>query len=466
MIRYAFILTALAAVLVPCHRSPAAMPVKIITETTANRHGLTRPWFTQIQMDRGRTRVKNVVLQDGTLYVQTDRAMVHCSDAETGKTRWARQIGRPNHPSLRPGVSDDLLAVVGGSRLDVCNPYNGDRRYEVEVGGMPGAGAAMSKRYAYVPMVDGMVLAYSTEPLTETSRELDRKEKDLTDEEKADMEETRRESLRLRQQYVPPLACRSMGRIMVQPLITMQNEHEEYCVWSTERGYLNVGRIDRRDENRLALEFRLETDSGIAGQPAYMPGVSDEPGNSGTIYIASQDGFVYAVRENDGDLLWRFSTGEPIVRPVVVVARRVYVATQLGGMYCIDATVGREIWLAPRVVQFVAASKDRIYAADKLERIIVFDAKTGSRIDTIQTIGLNIKLANSETDRIYLGTDTGMIQCLHEIELTEPILHGAVQQKAPLTVEQKGMEELPKPETEEKPPAKDDLFGGDEKLFE
>ncbi len=465
MIRYAFLLTALAVVLAPCRRSPAAMPVKIIPETTANRHGLTRPWFTQIQMDRSRARVKNVVLQDGTLYVQTDRAMVHCINAETGKTRWARLIGRPNHPNLRPGVSGDLLAVVCGSRLYVCNRYNGDLLYEVEVDGVPGAGAALSKKYAYVPMVDGMVLAYNFEPLTKPMKVLDKNEKELTDEEKAHLEEGRRENLRLRQQYIPPLACRSMGRIMVQPLVTMQNENEEYCVWATERGYLNVGRIDRRNENRLAVEFRLETDSGIAGRPAYMPGVSDKPGASGMIYAASQDGFVYAVRENDGELLWRFSTGEPIVRPAVVIDQRVYVATQLGGMYCIDAAVGQEIWLAPRVVQFIAASKDRIYAADKLGKVIVLNAKTGGRLDTIPAVGLNIKLANSETDRIYLGTDTGLIQCLHEIELTEPILYRVEQQKTTPVVEQKDIEELPKPKTEEESSA-EDLFGSGEKLFE
>ncbi len=37
---------------------------------------------------------------------------------------------------------------------------------------------------------------------------------------------------------------------------------------------------------------------------------------------------------------------------------------------------------------------------------------------------LPIKLLNTETDRLYLATDTGLVQCLHEIEQVKPILHG------------------------------------------
>jgi hypothetical protein len=39
---------------------------------------------------------------------------------------------------------------------------------------------------------------------------------------------------------------------------------------------------------------------------------------------------------------------------------------------------------------------------------------------------LRLKVLNVETDRIYLATPSGMIQCLHELALSEPFVHGAV----------------------------------------
>ena len=76
--------------------------------------------------------------------------------------------------------------------------------------------------------------------------------------------------------------------------------------------------------------------------------------------------------------------------------------------------------------------------------------------------GSTIKLINSDTDRIYLGTETGLIQCLHEMELTEPLVHDAsliaARDEAPPT-EQKGLDELqdqPKPPAAQQPAAGED----------
>ena len=113
---------------------------ELIPETTAARHGLTRPWFTQVELDQGRSRLRDLIYADGVLYAQTDTAMIHAIDAETGKTLWVRQVGRPGHPSLTPDVSGDLLATVNGSRLYVVNRYKGDVLFETEVEGAPAPG--------------------------------------------------------------------------------------------------------------------------------------------------------------------------------------------------------------------------------------------------------------------------------------------------------------------------------------
>jgi len=412
----------LVAGLFPVGPAWTAPDSPIISEIAAARHGLTRPWFAQIQLDRSQGRVRFIVLHEDVLYVQTDRATVHAIDAETGETLWARQVGRPNHPSMTPGLNRDLLAVVNGSRLYVCNRFNGDLLFKVEVGGAPGAGPALSKRRAYVPMVNGMVMAYRLEPLVDPLFELGKKTNPTAEETEAH-EEMRRENIRVNQQYVPPLSCQSLGKALVQPLVTFENEGDEFVAWPTDRGFLNIGRIDLRREDGFAVKYRLETDAAITARPTYLPPNPAIAGDSGLIFGASRDGFVYAVREKNGETLWRFSTGEPIIQPAVVVGSRVYVATQLGGMYCLDAKTSDEIWWTRGVTQFIAASKQRIYAADKLGRIRVLSAQTGMRLDTIDASLLPMRMINAQTDRIYLATTTGLIQCLHEVELTEPIRH-------------------------------------------
>ena len=437
---------ALLAAWHPWGRVLAAGQGELIPERTAAHHGLTRSWFTQVQLDRSRSRVRDVVLHQGTLYVQTDRAMVHAIDAETGETHWAKQIGRPNHPSLRPGVGQDLLAVLNGSRLYVCNRYNGDLLHETQVNGVPGAGPCLSKRRAYVPTLSGMVWAYRLEPLLDPLEELGKIDENPTPEQIAAAEEDRRENIRLQQEPIPPLVCRSLGRALVQPLVTRETTEDEFVAWTTDRGYLNIGWINLRDDDRLTLRYRLETAAEIATRPTYLPPDPNDRDDSGIIFATSRDGFVNAVRERDGVSLWRFPAGEPILQSAVVIELRVYVATQLGGMFCLDAITGSQLWWTPQIRQFIAASKQRVYVADMLGRILALSAETGARLDTIAAGRLPIKLINSQTDRLYLATDTGLIQCLHERELPEPIQHGEARRKIKAederpAIQQKGIEE-------------------------
>lgn len=459
--------TALVAAWCPGGRLLAARRSEIIPETTAARHGLTRAWFTQVRMDRSRARIQDIVLQDGFLYVQSDRAMVHVINAETGETIWAKRVGRPNHPSMTPAAAGDLVAVINGSRLYVCNRYNGDLLYEIQIDGAPGAGACLSKRRAYVPMVGGLVMAYRLKPLTDPQKELGMISetptaqggptpgesptgKEAGAEDGPDVEQ-----IQLSREYIPPLACHSFGRALVQPLVTSETENEEFVAWPTDRGLLYVGRIDVRSEDRFAARYRLETNEAIVSRPTYLPGDPSDPNDSGVIFATSRDGFVHAIRERDGESLWRFSTGEPILEPAVPIGPAVYVATQPGGMYCLDAQTGNQLWWTPEIRQFVAASTQRVYGADRLGRILTLGAETGARLDVIAAEHLPIKLVNSQTDRLYLGTPTGLIQCLHELELAKPVRHREVRKKKAEqqpTIQQKGIEEVEAPE---KPGAED-----------
>ena len=153
--------------------------------------------------------------------------------------------------------------------------------------------------------------------------------------------------------------------------------------------------------------------------------------------------------ENRGDMLWKYPTSEPLFQPPAVIEDQVFVVSQLGGMFCCEAKTGKQLWSAPDIMQFVAASKQRVYAADKAGRTQILDLKTGARLDVLATELLPIKLLNPQTDRLYLATDTGLIQCLHEIERVKPLLHGEDRKLKPIEEPEKPHPGAKKPKSGE-----------------
>ena len=402
-----------------CVPSLAARPHPIIPETEAGRHGLTRAWFTQIDMDRARTRVAEMVLDRGTLFVQTDRAALHAVDAETGQTLWSAEVGRRGHPSLAPAANSDLVAVVNGSYLYLLDRHNGKLLWSTQLEGVPGSAAVLSQRRVYVPMHAGKVFSYVLERRRNPVEASGATAED--DVAAAEPEAGPAEAIRLSHESIVPLACQSTGQTLVQPIVIWESPDREHVVWPTDRGHLNLGRYERLND-RFMVRYRLETQGPIVSRPVHRPSPSGEEG-AGTVFAASLDGFVYAIRAGRGETLWRFALAEPVYEPLIVAGDRVYVVTQPGGLYCLDAADGTDRWWTYGVAQFVSASKERVYVADRRGHILVLAAATGARLDTISAADLPIKLRNAQNDRIYLATGSGLVQCLRETELSEPFEH-------------------------------------------
>jgi hypothetical protein len=422
---------------------------EIIPEAMAQRYGLTRMWVTQAQVDPGQGILQAVVLCDGVLYAQSNRATLEAIDAETGQKLWSKMIGRSGHPSLPPTASRDLVATINGSTLYVMNRYNGDILYQTVIDGAPGGGPALSNERAYVPIVSGLILAYRLEPLADAAKELgkiDPLASDMSEDEKKEAakkaEEERRENIRIRQDYVPPLACSSTGRVLVPPVVTSQNRDEEFVTWGTDRGYLYVGRIDRRGGDAFTATHRLNTNGIFSNPPAYLPRDPKVLGDSGVIFAGSSDGYVYAMRERSGELQWKFAASDPIIDSPVVIEDRVYATTELGGMFCLNAKTGKQIWWAPEVLHFVAAGKHRVYAADKLGRLRILDARNGATLDSLPTSAMPIKVINGQTDRIYLATEGGVIQCLREVEQVNPVAYNESRRPLPEEDQPKALPKL------------------------
>lgn len=315
-------------------------------------------------------KVQTITVPQITLYAVTNAGIVQAIDAETGRTIWKIGIGNPRHPTEAAGASDDYVAAISGSDLYLLKSATGDVIWKRRVIGAPGAGAAISPVLVFVPMVNGAMEAYQ-------------------------IEDTR----------FPPSIYRSQGRAMFQPIYTGTN-----VVWPTDRGHLYVtGALTNR------INFRLEANDAIAAPATIM-----QPGK---LIVSSIDGFVYCVHESSSNVLWRFSSGEPIIEPPIAYGDTVFVVTTDGTVFAIDGELGQERWSVSGMHKVVGASKDKVYCLSDARRLTVLDRQNGTRLGSLPAMTLDLPYINTQTDRLILANARGTIQCLREIQSEFPYLH-------------------------------------------
>ena len=228
---------------------------------------------------------------------------------------------------------------------------------------MPGAGPGVSATHAFVPMINGLIEGFD---LSKGAKQT-------------------------------PWIYKSAGRVLVSPLATDSN-----VSWTTDKGYFYVA-----DPAAKGIRYRLETRDAIHSQPAHW---------TPNMYAGSMDGLVYAVNEASGKIEWKCSTGDAILASPVAIGDKVFVISEQGGLHCLDAKDGTQLWFAPKMRQFISLSPSRVYACDELGRLVALDAASGARLGAMPLHGITLKLCNNHSDRVYLADDSGVIQCLRDID--------------------------------------------------
>lgn len=413
-------------------------------------YGLEVAWFNQVQIDPARARMTNWVLDRGTLFVVSDSAVVQAFDAETGRSLWATPVGRPELLTLKPTAGEHLLSVVNGSTIYVLNRHTGVILWKRQKEGAVGAGPALGPTHVYVPLLRGKIESYPLEwadlDTAVAARAADYSEQQAiaaasTSTTPAQEQKTAsaptpsvtpvaskpvsKEELRLSTERRPGHFVMSWGRALVEPKLTFADRNRERLAWPTDKGLMFVGELDVRFGLRFSVNYFLQIGSGdIVAPPCVRPGDPANPMDpQRMLYVAATNGFVFALREWDGKLLWRFSSGEPINESPALIADDLYVTTQTGGMYRLNSLSGELIWFARGIRRFVAASDQRVYGVDSLNSLIILDQQTGSRLGQLDVSRYPLRYMNSDTDRIYLGNELGLIQCVRESRLAKPIQH-------------------------------------------
>jgi hypothetical protein len=323
-------------------------------------------------------------------------------------------VGSREKPNEPPAVGKLYVAVVNGGTLYVLDRRDGGVVFRKELSSVVSAGPAMGDEWVYVPMLSGHVVAYklpdvrlgaavaASAPAGQPKAAAGAKPKQDTAERDRKLKEQQRAEYEAGQ--IETMSYASFAPVIVPPLVTPRR-----LAWSTSRGQLFLAFNDR-----VQIDNRFDMLKPVEAPLTYWPPY---------VYAASRDGYVYGVHELKAESPWRYSIGEPLYQPALAVEGMVYAAGQNSGMFCLDAQSGERVWWAPGIRSFLACSANRIYTADNSGALQVLDRKSGAQVDSLRIDRLDLRVVNQRSDRIYLGTSTGVLQCLHEIGQDKPLLH-------------------------------------------
>jgi outer membrane protein assembly factor BamB len=356
-------------------------------------------------IDAGKTdaaapAIESFVVPQTTIYATSERGGLHALDGETGRTLWSVTVGNPLYPTTAPAANEKYVGFCNGSTLYVLKTADGSMAWNRPMVGSPGAGPAFTEEMVFVAMIGGQV-----------------------------------ETRLLEQPRHPAGLYKSFGRTMIQP-VTSTNS----VAWATDKGNLYVGLA-----HAPGIRFRMTATDAIEAAPAFL--APDK------IFATSIDGYIYCIGENKGNILWRFSTGEPIAHSPIALGETVYAISSRGNMYAIDVVTAMERWITGGIDRYLAGNEKRLYCLDKRGNLTIIDAASGSRVGGIAAVPTDMAFLNRQTDRILLVSSTGLLQCLREASLPFPVVHYTIepQQKTTVTLPKAGQ----KPAEKSDPPTTD-----------
>lgn len=376
--------------------------------------------------------VEQQKVPDVHIIATTTRGVVHSIDAESGRLLWKTPVGNSTYPTTAAAVNDKWVAVVNGQRLYMLQTADGsivaERRFS---GSVPAASPALTGDTAFVPMLSGQLIAYGFGPAAPSW----------------------------------PNVYYAQGVVRFPPTAIGKR-----VLWATEKGIVTAALA-----SQPTVDYRVRLDDPIAGPIVYLP--------PDKMVVVTTNGYLYCMDYRSGALLWRYSSGDRTAQPASVVGTQAYLVSREAGMQAVSTDIGEQKWWAPTITQFVAATKTKVYAVNAAGRLAILDIQNGSLLGELN---LNLKdrvFVNNQTDRVYVGTHTGIVQCLRETSAYWPTIHATGAEAIPARAEgtpEEGADAAPaaadqpddpfanpgagaKPEAEAKPeagkPADEDPFG-------
>jgi hypothetical protein len=320
-------------------------------------------------------KIDQYSLPETTVYIMTSSGVVKAIDGDSGETKWSTEVGSPRNPSIGLGANHSYVAAVNGSRVYCLEAATGKELWSAQCRYAAGSSPTVADDRIYVPLFNG-----------------------------------RLESFGIKNKGLDPYAFVSMGEGTARPLTT-----EKTVAWPTSRGELNVA---SRFGDKNGVAYQLRSDAAIVSSATFKEGM---------FFVTSLDGFVYAVDEDRGSIVWQVSTGHSISQSPMPLGNHVYVINDKKELYKFDAKTGVNApgWEVPQknIQRFVGAGKSNLYVLDRFGQLKVLSQKSGAVLSSVGLGSVKATLPNLQTDRLYVVSDRGMIQCIREVSSPVPHFH-------------------------------------------
>jgi outer membrane protein assembly factor BamB len=124
---------------------------------------------------------------------------------------------------------------------------------------------------------------------------------------------------------------------------------------------------------------------------------------------------MYSLNETTGGLNWAKEFQLPMSSSPAYNNGRLFVGSNEGVVYCLDARTGLTIWLSKTndvIVSSAAIADNKIFIGSEDNNIYSIDEKTGAIDWKYQTDGMIKSSPAIVNGRLYIGSDDGFLYCL------------------------------------------------------
>lgn len=372
----------------PPVQAQSIVPRDIIpTRTSLSRLGLERHWMTAVPLS-GTERVLEISRSEDLFFVQTDQAMLHVYDAETGRHRWSAKLGERS-PTARP-VSSNSFAVFATNANIMLALDRGTGRviWKVNLKNLPSSGTSCDEDRLLIGLNTGMINCYDLKEPQGKGPEKIRDRPSLT------------------------WNLKTNGRVTTRPLLA----DRIVCMGSDD------GRVYVNFSDEPTPLFRLPTGGPIGAELAHH--------GTRMLLAPSADDNLYAIDVFTAEMFWVFPSGAPIRQAPIVAGEEIFVINQAGNLSLIEAKDGSPKWTTPTDSGvFLGVSPTKVYLRNGDGDLLAVERSSGKVLHdanaTMRRAGLNLRpydlsFLDKFDDRLFLGTSSGVVICLREIGLTTP----------------------------------------------
>lgn len=249
-----------------------------------------------------------------------------------------------------------------------------------------------------------------------------------------------------------PMQNLTVGSVLLKPNVSSQIltysadgrislPHREFITWTTDKGTFVAAGIDALSQTKLELRYAVdasaqtyfmsenrivEKDWGAGKDIVVQPTTNqslplfygDNRGQQvlipSLVVVGTKGGYVFAVKDRVGEVAWQFAAKGPVMERIAVVGSDVYCPVHDEGMHAIDIVTGKEKWFAPGFTSFITATRNRLYGLSKSSHLLILNRETGQLLHSFDARKYDRFLFNLENDRIFVISDSGLMQMLRE----------------------------------------------------